>query len=130
MNFPNTFPRTDYEAVEKRIEKYAYSQEWWICLMGWKGLPVRYRMAIEEEAVFSRAIQGAENAEKRYLQERSFFGFITSSLSALSCYSYSLHGLAAMADKAVVPDQQREALALLPAERSRKACRRKESIQT
>jgi hypothetical protein len=94
-----TFPESDYRLVEQKIERFAYRQEWWVCVMGWKGVPVRHRMAIEEEAVFAQAIQGAEDGNKRYIQERSLFGFSTSSLSAISCYSFSLLGMAGLADK-------------------------------
>jgi hypothetical protein len=103
MLFPDSFPVADYDILQVPMQKHAGSRGWKIWNMGWKGLAYRYRMAVENQATFADAIQGPEDGEKRFTQERSFFDLVVSSLSTLSCYSYGLYALISLSDPAAFP---------------------------
>jgi hypothetical protein len=114
MKFPDSFPVTDYDSVRVPMLKHAHGREWKVWAMGWKGLAYRYRTAVEDQAAFAAAITGPEDAEKRFLQERTFFGLVVNSLSTISCYSYGLYGLIATADPAAFPISTTRDLRMYP----------------
>jgi hypothetical protein len=116
MMFPTSFSVTEYDAVQVPMLKHAHSRQWKVWAMGWKGLAYRYRTAVEDQAVFAAAITGPEDGEKRFLQERAFFGLVVNSLSAISCYAYGLYGLVAAADPAAFPISTTQDLRVYPAD--------------
>lgn len=130
MRFPSTFPVAAYDAVGDYMRKHAHTRAWKAWVMGWKGVAYRFRAMVEEHESFCRGLLPPEDGEKRFAQERSFYGLLTNGFSTLSCCSYAVHAMASAAAPTDFPILTASALRLYPEDIARKLVSHPSPFQT
>lgn len=115
---PVDFPVEPYEKVHLCLTKYKdlNKAQWHLFALGWNGLAYRYRALAECDQAFTASIKLSASPipEVRYEQGKSFFGFFTNSVSAVSSFFFSMYCVASILDVNNFPVTRPEDLNVYP----------------
>jgi hypothetical protein len=104
---PADFPVAAYERVHVKLQARAANLGSIYDHFGgaWNAISIRYLALVDEGDAFSALISapGSTNAQDRYRQEKSLFGFFGNGFSTLEAYFYGLYAIGAALQPAHFP---------------------------
>ncbi|MEH2551636.1 hypothetical protein V1283_008281 [Bradyrhizobium sp. AZCC 2262] len=114
---PRDFPVASFEAVQRRIQPFAQTQnDLYIHFAGaWNAISYRYLSLVDDGETFTGSLKkhgSSPPAVERYNQERALFGFFSNGFSVFEAFFYGMFAIGALVKPTLFPlttaaDQQR-----------------------